>query len=62
METVLGSLFPSSADSFTEIADEESWSRLWAGIHFRSDIEVGRTLGRNVGQVVADHARGDGAD
>lgn len=56
METVLGALFPRDAEAFSLIADEESWSRLWAGIHFRSDIEAGRTLGRAVGQSVIDWA------
>ncbi len=62
METVLGELFPRDAEYFTRIADDESWSRLWAGIHFRSDIEAGRQLGRNVGHRVVAHARQDGAD
>jgi membrane-associated phospholipid phosphatase len=62
METILGALFPRDADVFTKIADDESWSRLWAGIHFRSDIEAGRVLGRAVGQAVLEHAAGDGAD
>jgi hypothetical protein len=62
METVLGGLFPRSAEHFTKIADDESWSRLWAGIHFRSDIEAGRTLGRDVGGAVMDRAAQDGAD
>jgi hypothetical protein len=62
METVLGALFPRAADDFAKLADEESWSRLWAGIHFRSDIEAGRQLGRNVGHRVVAHARQDGAD
>lgn len=62
METVLGHLFPRDASFFRTIADDESWSRMWAGIHFRSDIEAGRQLGRNVGNRVVAHARQDGAD
>ncbi|HEY8447513.1 MAG TPA: vanadium-dependent haloperoxidase [Thermomicrobiales bacterium] len=62
METVLGALFPRDTEHFTHLAEDESWSRLWAGIHFRSDIEAGRTLGRNVGQAVLDWAKSDGAD
>ena len=62
METVFGELFPPDAGDFTKIAEEESWSRLWAGIHFRSDIEAGRALGRSVGQAVVEHAASDGAD
>jgi membrane-associated phospholipid phosphatase len=61
METVLGELFPRDAEFFTQVADDESWSRMWAGIHFRTDIEVGRDLGHSVGQVVVERARQDGA-
>lgn len=52
METVLAYLFPSDTAQFGKIADDESWSRLWAGIHFRSDIEAGRVLGRKVAGAV----------
>jgi membrane-associated phospholipid phosphatase len=62
METVLGALFPQDAAYFERLAEEESWSRLWAGIHFRSDIEAGRALGRAVGQAVLARAATDGAD
>lgn len=56
METVMGALFPADAAFFGKQADDESWSRLWAGIHFRSDIEAGRALGRKVGNVVLERA------
>jgi membrane-associated phospholipid phosphatase len=59
IETVLARLFPRDAESFSKMADDESWSRLWAGIHFRSDIEAGRALGRTVGQAVLDRAAMD---
>lgn len=62
METILGHLFPRDAAYFTRVADDESWSRLWAGIHFRSDIEAGRGLGRAVGRAVIERAKLDGAD
>ncbi|HEY7030120.1 MAG TPA: phosphatase PAP2 family protein [Thermomicrobiales bacterium] len=62
METILGALFPRDTDYFTGMADDESWSRLWAGIHFRADIEAGRALGRGIGQAVVERARQDGAD
>lgn len=61
METVLGYLFPSEAAQFTKLADDESWSRLWAGIHFRSDIEAGRVLGRKVAGAVIEWAGQDGS-
>lgn len=61
METILGYLFPRDAAYFTKLADEESWSRMWAGIHFRSDIEAGRTLGQKVGEAVIAWAQEDGS-
>jgi membrane-associated phospholipid phosphatase len=61
METVMGYLFPRDAAYFTKLAEDESWSRLWAGIHFRSDIEAGRALGQDVGMAVMDWAEQDGS-
>jgi membrane-associated phospholipid phosphatase len=61
METILGYLFPRDAAHFTKLADDESWSRLWAGIHFRSDIEAGRALGQKVGMAVVTRGDQDGS-
>ena len=58
---VMAYLFPREADSITAKADEMAWSRLWAGIHYRSDIEAGLALGRSVAQVVIERAKSDGA-
>jgi membrane-associated phospholipid phosphatase len=58
---VMAYLFPRRADFITAKADEMAWSRLWAGIHYRSDIEAGLALGRSVAQVVIERAKGDGA-
>jgi membrane-associated phospholipid phosphatase len=46
--TVLGRLFPRDAAAFDALAAEASESRLWAGIHFRSDVTAGSALGRAV--------------
>jgi hypothetical protein len=54
--TVLEHFFPAEAESIHARADEAAMTRLWAGIHFRSDIETGLALGRSVAQVVVDHA------
>jgi PAP2 superfamily len=51
-EVVLSYLFPRDATFFRERAEEGAMSRLWAGIHFRSDIDAGLTLGRSVGHLV----------
>jgi hypothetical protein len=38
--------------SFREAALEASWSRLYGGIHFRSDLERGAEVGRQIGEHV----------
>ena len=58
---VLGYLFPRDADYFTAQAQEAGMSRLWAGIHFRSDIEAGLGIGRAVAQKVIEQAKNDGS-
>ncbi len=58
---VLSYLFPRYAAEFTALAQEAGFSRLWAGIHFRSDIEAGLAIGRSVAQRVIERARNDGA-
>jgi hypothetical protein len=44
------------------LAQEFGDSRIWAGIHFRSDIEAGYAIGRNVGQKVIERAKADGTE
>jgi membrane-associated phospholipid phosphatase len=57
--TVLGYLFPRDKDFFEAQANEAGFSRLWAGIHFRSDIEVGLALGRAVAEKAIERVRND---
>jgi membrane-associated phospholipid phosphatase len=57
----LGYLFPRDAGFFTAQAQEAGSSRLWAGIHFLSDIEAGLEIGRAVGQRVIEWAKHDGS-
>jgi membrane-associated phospholipid phosphatase len=54
--TVLAAFFPDRAAQLRAWAEEAAISRLYAGIHFRSDNEAGLALGRAVGRV----ALGDG--
>ena len=58
---VLGHLFPRQAERYLGWAQEFGESRLWAGIHFRSDIEAGYAIGRAVAQKVIERAKADGA-
>jgi membrane-associated phospholipid phosphatase len=57
----LGHLFPHAAECLRLNAEEMAASRMWAGIHFRSDNEVGLALGRAVAQAVIDRAATDGS-
>ena len=52
--TVLGAFFPAKAKGLSAMAEEAALSRLYAGIHFRSDNEVGLELGRRVGRVAVE--------
>jgi len=47
-------LFPRDAAFFTDNANQLAQSRLWAGIHYQSDIDAGLALGRTVAQTVID--------
>jgi hypothetical protein len=59
---VLSYLFPANAAEFEAMRDEASISRLYGGIHYRSDIESGKDCGRRVGGYTVAFARRDGAD
>jgi len=52
--TVLAARFPSDARRLRAWADEAAVSRLYGGIHFRSDNEAGLVLGRKVGRVAVE--------
>ena len=49
---VLSYLFPARAKDFHDKALEASNSRLWGGIHWRRDAEVGLDVGRRIGLAV----------
>lgn len=59
---VLAHLYPGEAERFAALAHESVLARLWAGANYRSDIEAGLELGRQVGQAVISRAISDGAD
>ena len=59
---VLSYLFPSGAQSFAAMRDEAAISRLYGAIHYRSDIEEGKTHGARIGGYTVAFARSDGAD
>ncbi len=43
-----------SFKSFRDASMEASWSRLYGGIHFRSDLEQGNLVGTRIGKYVID--------
>lgn len=45
---VLSAIFPNETDRLTAFAEEASLSRLYAGIHYRFDMDAGLALGRAV--------------
>jgi membrane-associated phospholipid phosphatase len=58
---ILSYLFPSEAPRFMALATEAGESRIWAGIHYRSDIVAGYELARQVAGAVILRARTDGS-
>jgi membrane-associated phospholipid phosphatase len=58
---VLGYLFPRDAEAFAALGERAAESRIWAGIHYRSDIAAGRQLALGVAKKVIERATQDGA-
>ena len=56
---IMGRLFPRDAAYFNGLADESAESRIMGGIHYRTDCNVGLTLGRQVADAVWSRARAD---
>jgi hypothetical protein len=59
---ILTYLFPAAAADFESMRDEASISRLYGGIHYRSDIERGKEHGARVGGYAVRFAQSDGAN
>jgi membrane-associated phospholipid phosphatase len=59
---VLSYLFPQSGTYFDSQKKEAAMSRLYAGIHYRSDIEVGLAHGQRIGEYTVNFAKADGAN
>jgi len=55
--TVLAGFFPADRDALLAIGQEGGQSRLWAGIHYQSDIDEGLKIGQAAGQMAVDHAK-----
>ena len=48
----LAHLFPRDAEAFLALGKQAAEARIWAGIHYRSDIDAGQALGRAVSEQV----------
>ncbi|MEO6549865.1 MAG: phosphatase PAP2 family protein [Ferruginibacter sp.] len=59
---VLGHIIPERAEQYNAMATEASMSRMYAGIHFRSDCVTGLVVGKNVGTYAIQRAVTDGAE
>lgn len=60
--TILSHIIPEKAAQYDAMAKEASMSRLYGGIHYRSDCEVGLVVGQNVGNYAVQRAQTDGAE
>lgn len=60
--TVLAYIVPGRAQAYNDMAKEASVSRMYGGIHFRSDCEVGITTGNKVGSYAVARGHIDGAE
>jgi hypothetical protein len=48
--TVLAQAFPRDRERLLGIGKEASEARIWAGIHYRFDIDAGQEMGRKIGE------------
>ena len=58
---VLSYLFPSGASSFAQMRDEAGISRLYGGIHYRTDIDSGKAHGVRLAAHTIAFAQNDGS-
>lgn len=56
MTGVLASEFPSERASLDAMMEEAGLSRMYAGFHFRFDVDAGQDLGRAVANAVLQAA------
>ena len=56
---LLEHFFPRDAAEFAREANETAETRLWAGIHFRSDLEAGKSIGKAIAAMIIDRMKDD---
>lgn len=60
--TILGYIIPEKATQYSSMAGDASISRMYGGIHYRSDCEKGSETGKKIGGYAVTRAKQDGAD
>lgn len=60
--TVLSYILPQNAPQYNAMAKEASESRIYGGIHYRSDCEMGLITGEKVGKYAVIRGKMDGAE
>jgi membrane-associated phospholipid phosphatase len=58
---VLAYIFPDEAKSLQAMAEEASISRLYGGIHYRFDSEIGVEVGRQIAALAVERGKADGS-
>ncbi|MBW9234279.1 hypothetical protein JQK62_18810, partial [Leptospira santarosai] len=48
---------PNGSKEVTQIAFDDAYSRLYAGVHFEADNTEGLNLGRYIGNMIVDHLK-----
>ncbi len=59
---VLSHFFPTERATFDAKAQEAALSRLYGGIHYRSDNDQGAVMGKKVGDLTVERLKRDGAE
>jgi len=58
---VLGAFFPAKTDSLDAMVAQAGLARIYAGIHYRFDVDTGARLGRNVARFAGEVDRSRGS-
>lgn len=59
---ILSYINPEKATAYTAMAQEASLSRMYGGIHYRSDCDAGLVTGKKIGAYAVNRGKTDGAD
>lgn len=57
IEVILSYYFPAEAKNLNRLAEDASISRLYGGIHFKSDLTEGLRLGRQIGTIAVEYLK-----